>query len=125
MQQIKDFPTFLKRFGDFHDSVIQKITFEYTERGKNVEIQMSARDQNDGEAWIRIKLLLEDVSEFRLIEHEKTTAQVIYEMHILELNDSVAVEFGGDDSDPCTKEKLRTSDAFALCSRLSFEVLPK
>jgi hypothetical protein len=117
---------FLERFYGFSDSVIRSISLRYLDNGsRDLEIHIATRDsqteENDG--WVCVEILIKGVLEMTLRETAKTTNQVLPGgIHLREFNGSFGVEFGGAIDLPQSVHDLKSSDAYAVGSEVSFKV---
>jgi hypothetical protein len=72
-----DVPAFIKRWGDFHDAVVQRVQFDL-ERS-SVIIDLHAQDGRQQWEWRAVRLVLEDLVEWSFPKPENMDVRVIFE----------------------------------------------
>jgi hypothetical protein len=117
--------TNFRRFCDFNDGLLQKIRIEYSVTGqRDLIVVLNSRDWDDPQGgWPIVTLTLLDVREYRLVEPEKTNAQVISAgIHLLRLESGIGIDFGGLANPPTNLSELRESNMYVVATSLDWKI---
>ena len=107
-------PEFLKRFYSFNDAVIRGLELHYAASGKKrVSVTLSARDEESGQAWCNVVVVIDDVSEITFREGRATCQVLSSGLVVMWLDESVWCDFSPS-IEPNSIEEFRQSDFYVV-----------
>jgi hypothetical protein len=108
-------PDFLDRFCSFHDAVVRRLEHHYEASGRRQTIlTVSAQDQESGQGWSNVVLVIDGVSEIGFREGQ-STRQVLSDGLILTwFNGHVWCDLSPYTSEPSSIDDVRRSDFYVV-----------
>lgn len=119
--------SFLSRFNNFFDSVIQKVEVAYTNGQRDFSIWIDTQDLEGiaHDSWACVHLTVSGVEEFCYAEPARTTAQVISDgLHVCWFDDVIGIDFGEFIDSPKDLDELRSSKTYVVGKALGWSIGP-
>jgi hypothetical protein len=116
----EDAPAFLDRWDDFHDAVVQAITFELSEQSATIKLQ--AQDKTAEWAWRDVIVVIDALSEFTCRQPPNYDVRVIFEAGLCW--DEDVVLFALDAPSEQNADAFRASDTYFGGQRLRWQSAP-
>ncbi len=113
----------VKRFWDFHDSLIHKITIARDEKGeRSVTIDLETQDfkDDDNGKWVNVQFKLHGLGGHRL----QNITFVVFELRISFFDEVVCLDFAaGGTEPPQSAEDVRKSEFFFVGHQCEWGIL--
>lgn len=117
---------FLSRFYYFYDALLKQIEVIYEPDGERILIvSLGARDATENQVggWVSVTMRFDNVIELNIREHPNQTLQVLSNgLHLSWFGPTLGVDFGSLVDIPKSLPELQTSECFAVCDSISWEV---
>ena len=114
---------FLRRFQNFGDGIIKQVIHSYGACGRHTDVLVTVPDQDSANGWSGLKLSLDSVTEFKLVEQKSSCECVsVFGVRLHWLDETIFISFDSETDAEIDSDTIRQSCFYVRGKQLSWQL---